>query len=278
MFNLHSLCFLLIFLVLGGHHLSGQAPSASPDTLSKKEQRREARRLRLAATDRYFLIGALGSFHRVQDQGLSQQAYQGWGGGLRLSGLELRGPHQHEFRVQGAFSWLDSPAYIRTQDIWSQFSYTYLHQLPTKQQANWWLGPQADILSQVRVTEALNNSRLRWDVQGALGFALRFQTPVFPQWLGPGWQAYGQIYVPLLSYLIRPGYNINSPNEHGLRVVGRLQRIEFDWGLQLPVRKGNPNAYRVHYQWSLFRWRDNSVHRLITARHSIGFSILFNTL
>jgi hypothetical protein len=268
-------------LLCGLLTLAGAAWStAQTDSLGKRELRRQLREERLQQTDSYFVMEALGTFRQAQDQATSRQIYRGWGGGIGTGGLRFRDPHFHEFQARGGYNHLQSQAATLSRDFWGNFSYRYLHLIREDTPYQLWLGGQADILAQVRYTPALGNSSLHWDVVGSLGLAGRLQRAITLPIIRRDVQAFGHLHLPLLAYVNRPAAPITVSNDmqQTISTIGRLRQVTLEFGLFFPVRRDNPNHYRLSYRWELFRWRDNDEQRVITGLHLLTFGILVNTI
>ena len=253
---------------------------STTDSLSKRALRQLTRQDRLDQTDSYFVIEALGTFHQAQDQALSQQIYRGWGGGVGFGNVRWRDVHYHEFQARGGYNYLRSAAYTRTHDFWGNFSYRYLRQLRPGPPWRLWIGGQADFMSRVRYTPALGNSNLHWEIVGSLGAAARVQRSIRLPLIRPEGQFYGHVHLPLLAYVNRPAAPISISGETRERVspIGRLRKVDMEFGVFFPVRRGIPNFYRLSYRWDLFRWRDNDYQRVITGQHLLSFGLLVNMI
>lgn len=238
--------------------------------------RQERRAARLAETDSYFVAELLGSYHQVQDLATSNHIYRGWGGGLGTGSWRVRGRRFNEFRARGGYHRLLSGAGTLTHDIWTNFSYAYLIQLDRPGSRRFALGGQADILSQVRVTPALVNSQLHWEVVGSLGLVARWQGRIDLPLIEAALPVFAQAHLPLIGYVNRPELAITVADEykHEISTVGRLRRLDVEVGALFPVRKGNPNLFRVSYHWDLFRWKDGGTDHVIAGRHYLTFGIL----
>ncbi|MEL6944318.1 MAG: hypothetical protein AAFO82_16780, partial [Bacteroidota bacterium] len=177
---------------------------------TKKEQRKLRKQERLSQTNSYFVLEGIGTYRNVQDLATSNQIYNGFGGGIGFGGFQIRNNNVQEFRARGGYNGISSQAGISTDDFWGNFSYTYLRKLKNPK---FFLGGQANFLSQVRYTDALSNSSLHWELVGSLGVTARAQSPFTIPLLKKQVETYAQIYLPLIAYVNRPIYGITVSGE-----------------------------------------------------------------
>ena len=229
---------------------------------------------------KYQTVGIFGSLTTNLDEKLMQSSATGLGIGLQQGDITYFKGTYREYNMQLGYERLGSNGVGRlTQQIWAHFSYQYLFHL--KEKANkWHLGPFANIFTEVRITPALSNNFLQWNLLGSLGLGVRRDGRIpWPKFMkGTIWYTAAQI--PLVSYLNRPNYaqTFNGFNQAVLP-VGWVNRFDFQLGLLLPVNKNisNPNRYRVTYGWMLFHHRDNEVQQVISARHQLTLAFLIRT-
>ncbi|MEM9884491.1 MAG: hypothetical protein AAF849_01260 [Bacteroidota bacterium] len=266
-FSLVFYCFPLI---------AQQTSKVEEANSSKKEIRQQKKQERLAETTRYFVLELMGTQRSVQDQATSNQIYDGFGGGIGFGGVQSRQDIRQAFRALGGYNGLTSFAGVTSHDFWGNFSYAVLRQLNKTNNYKFYLGGQADILSQVRYTPALGNSGLHWELVGSLGLATRYEQKLKIPWINKSVQVFGQAHLPLLAYVSRPiyGITIDGMMQHFIRPIGRIQRFDAELGMQFPIRKNNLNQFRISYQWDILRWRDNEVQRVLTGQHHLNFALL----
>ncbi|MEM0993093.1 MAG: hypothetical protein AAGI49_08645, partial [Bacteroidota bacterium] len=243
--------YYLLTLLFSGLLLSLNAQQATrkEQRIDKKEVRKQKKAARLAATTSYFVLELMGTQRSVQDQATSNQIYDGFGGGIGFGSVRTRAKIRHEYRVLGGYNGLKSFAGIISHDFWGNFSYATLQQLNDNGNYKYYLGGQADILSQVRYTPALGNSGLHWELVGSLGIATRYEQSLKIPLINKTVQAFGQAHLPLLAYVSRPiyGITIDGMMEHFVSPIGRLRRFDTEFGLQFPLRKNNSNQLRISY-------------------------------
>ncbi|MEL6720648.1 MAG: hypothetical protein AAFP82_18230 [Bacteroidota bacterium] len=244
---------------------------------TKKEQLKLRKQERLSQTNSYFVLEGIGTYRNVQDLATSNQIYNGFGGGIGFGGFQIRNNNVQEFRARGGYNGISSQAGISTDDFWGNFSYTYLRKLKNPK---FFLGGQANFLSQVRYTDALSNSSLHWELVGSLGVTARAQSPFTIPLLKKQVETYAQIYLPLIAYVNRPiyGITVSGEMEQYISTLGRLGNTSMEFGMHFPIRKNNPNRLRIAYQWDFLRWRDNDIHKVVTGQHIISIGLLVNMI
>ncbi|MEM6698122.1 MAG: hypothetical protein AAF599_06985 [Bacteroidota bacterium] len=245
--------------------------------LTKKEQRKQRKQEQLNQTNRYFTLEILGTYRNVQDLATSNQIYNGFGGGIGFGGFQMRNNNIQEFRGRGGYNGISSRAGVSTDDFWGNFSYIYLRKLKNPK---FFLGGQANFLSQVRYTDILSNSSLHWELVGSLGIAARAQSPFTIPLLKKQVATYAQVYLPLIAYVSRPiyGVTVSGEMEHYVSALGRLGNTSMEFGMHFPIRKNNANRLRIAYQWDFLRWRDNEVHKVVTGQHAISIGLLVSMI
>ncbi|MEM1220784.1 MAG: hypothetical protein AAGH79_17820 [Bacteroidota bacterium] len=229
---------------------------------------------------KYQTVGIFGSLATNLDEKLMQSTADGLGIGIQQGDITYYKGTYREYNMQFGYERLRSNGVGRlSQQVWSHISYQYLFHL--KEKANkWYLGPIANIFTEVRITPALSNNFLQWNSLGSLGIAARrYGSISWPKFMdGTTWYAAAQI--PLVSYLNRPNYSLTFTGfDQVVLPVGWVNRLDLQVGLVLPVNKenNNPNRYRVTYGWMFFHHRDNEVQQVISARHQLTFSFLIRT-
>ncbi|MEM8525382.1 MAG: hypothetical protein AAGG68_12150 [Bacteroidota bacterium] len=244
---------------------------------TKKEQRKLRQQERLQQTDSYFVLEALGTYRNVQDLATSNQIYNGFGGGIGIGGLRIRGDHFHQYRSRGGYNGISSRGGVFTDDFWGNFSYIYLRRLKNP---NFFLGGQANFLAQVRYTDALSNSSLHWELVGSLGITARAQHPFTIPFLKKQVATYAQVYVPLIAYVNRPiyGITVSGEVEQYVSTLGRLGNTNMEFGIRFPFRKNTANQLQIAYQWDFLRWRDNEIHKVVTGQHILSVGLLVNMI
>lgn len=228
--------------------------------------------------DKFQNFGLLVSYNANQDQKLTDQVYDGYGGGLHMGEVSYHKRKYMEFRFMGGYEYLRSPHEYISQQFWGNLQYRYLFLLAKIHNWQVYLGPYIEALGQSRIAQNLSNNNVQWDVNGGIGPSLHVNT-LLPEFIGiQGWRIFSDFSFPLASYVYRPNYALPSlPPELGMSYIGRIVRVEWIAGVQLPASKDNFNQYRIWYRWGYLYHRDNSVQHLISGRHSMGFSYFFNT-
>jgi len=253
---------------------------AQSETTTKKEERQLRKQERLRETNSYFILEVLGTYRNVQDLATSNQIYDGFGGGIGFGGFRTRNNTIQEFRARGGYNSISSRAGISTDDSWGNFSYVYLKKLKKESKPSLAIGGQANILAQVRYTDALNNSSLHWEVVGSLGITARAQSPFTIPLIKKQVETYVQVYLPLIAYINRPiyGITVSGEMEQYVSTLGRLGNTNIEFGMHFPIRKNNTNRFKIAYQWDFLRWRDNEIHKVVTGQHYISFGLLVNMI
>jgi len=247
--------------------------------VDKKEQRKAKKELRLSETTKYFNIGFVFSKSNVLDERMSSLVQSGSGIGLYAGGKTYRKNKVREYSMQAGYERLLSPYDMLSHQIWTQFNYTHLYQLPKRNDYIFAVGPVANIVSNTRVTKDLSNNIVNWELLGSIGIAAYYEQAIRRSGRFSAWVFFADAQVPFLYYVSRPNYAISSPVwRDNVKITGGANRVNAQVGLIIPVRKNNPNLYRISYQWTFLHNKDNEFQKVVNGRHALVFIFLINAI
>jgi len=229
-------------------------------------------------SDHYHSVGYQGNYAATQDQKMSNQVYNGYGGGLHGGYFSYHNRKYTAFHFSGGYEYLTSPHELITHQAWLDIRYQHTFWIRNSTRKHIYLGPYIEGLAQMRIADALENNSFNWDVMTGIGPSLHAETSLGGLLHLPDWWLYSDLGIPVVGYTYRPNYALPSRESvHQFNFIGRLVRLEWQTGLKLPASKVNSNQYQIWYRWGFLYYKDNETQHLSAGRHSIGFSFLFNT-
>ena len=213
-----------------------------------------------------------------QDLAMSNQIYEGFGLQLVLDGILFTPKSIREFDFSGGFNLGTSQGGITGFDVPLRASYAYQFIVQDFENHKWRIaiGPQAEILGQMRIFSSLGNSSFNWDGVGSVGASLRIDRDWTVPFIKKEIGVYGRMYLPLIAYVNRPNYGVTTwdvPNQT-VTTLGKFFRTTAEIGYAMPVSKGSENLFSVNYRWDMFRFRDNEVYKVVTGHHSLNFTLM----
>lgn len=255
-------------------------PNLSFAQITDKKERKKARKeLRLSETTKYLNLGFVLSTNNVLDERMSSLVQNGSGIGLYAGNKIYRKNKVKEYSMQVGYERLFSPYDMLSHQIWTQFNYSFFYQLQKCNDRIFALGPIGNIISNVRITPDLSNNGINWDLLSSLGVGAYLEQPISRSGKLSDWIFFADAQIPVLHYISRPNYAISLPAwRDNIKIVGWTNRLNTQVGMIIPVRKNNPNKYRISYQWTFLQNRDNEFQQVVTGRHALIFIFLINTI
>lgn len=270
---------LLLSITIFSSEIIAQKSTEPP--LSRKEKRilkKKKKAEKKANQTKYFEIGMGAVFGTNQDLAMSNQVYEGFGLQLVMDNLLFTPNSIREFDFSGGFNLLTSQAGVTGYDIPLRASYAYQFIVQDFDEHKWRIsvGPQAEILGQMRIFSSLGNSGFNWDGVGSVGASFRIDRDWTVPFIKKEIGVYGKMYLPLVAYVNRPTYGVTTwdfPNQT-VTTLGNFFRATTEIGYAMPVSKGSDNLFSVNYRWDMFRFRDNEVYKVVTGHHSLNLTLM----
>jgi hypothetical protein len=276
--NLTTTLLLLLSMTIFSSEVIAQK---SKESLSRKEKRalkKKKKALKKFNQTKYFEVGVGAVWGATQDLAMSNQVYEGFGAQLVLDGLLFTPKSIREFDMSGGVNLGTSQGGITGYDIPLRTSYAYQFIVQDLDKHKWRIavGPQAEILGQMRIFSSLGNSGFNWDGVGSVGASFRIDRDWTVPFIKKEIGIYGRIYLPLVAYVNRPNYGVTTwdlPNQT-VTTLGNFFRATTEIGYAMPVSKGSDNLFSVNYRWDMFRFRDNEVYKVVTGHHSLNLTLM----
>ena len=268
----HCVLFLLLMTIL---------PSLSQGQIKQKwNNYKEKKQVKKSEQTSYLVLETAATYSSNQDLSTSNQIYSGAGVGLSLGQFKETPNTIRDYEAIGLVSnFISSQGGVSGYDWTVTMNYAHLFILNKEVEQNWRIavGPKVDFLTQVRLLPSLGNSSAHWDGMFSLGGAARVDRTIRLPLIKKDVAFYGEAHLPLVGYLNRPNYGIPGWDvEHTFGFLGRMNRLETEFGLIMPIRKDNPNLFRISYNWDVFNYRDNDIYKVTTGHHALGFALLIN--
>lgn len=267
----HCVLFLFLMLIL---------PSLSQGQIKQKWNNfKEKRQEKKSQQTSYLVLETSATYSNNQDLSTSNQIYNGAGVGLSLGSFKETPNVIKDTETVGLVSnFISSQSGVSGFDWVVTSNYGHLFIL-SEDEAAWRIaiGPKVDFLTQVRLITSLGNSAAHWDGMLSLGGAARVDKNIELPLIKKEVNFYGEAHLPIIAYLNRPTYGIPGWDvQHAVGYIGRMNRLETEFGFTTPIRKGNPNLFRLSYNWDVFRYRDNDIYKVVTGHHALNFGLLVN--
>lgn len=266
----HCLLFLLLIFILP-HQSYGQIKQKWNDYKDKRQ-------IKKSEQTSYFVLETSATYSNNQDLSTSNQIYTGGGVGLSIGSFKETPKVIKDFETIGVVSnFISSQGGVTGFDWTITSNYGHLFILNKDVEQDWRVavGPKVDFLTQVRLIPSLGNSSAHWDGMFSLGGTARVDRTVRLPLIKKDVGFYGEAHLPLLAYLNRPNYAIPGWDiQHSLGYLGRMNRLETEFGIITPIRKDNANLFRLSYNWDVFRYRDNDIYKVVTGHHAVSFALL----
>jgi len=268
----HCVLFLLLMTVL---------PSLSQGQIKQKwTNYKEKKQAKKAEETSYLILETSATYSNSQDLSTSNQIYNGGGLGLSIGEFKETPNLIKDCEAIGLVNnFISSQGGVTGFDWTVTGNYGHLFILNKEVKQDWRVavGPKIDFLTQVRFMPSLGNSSLHWDGMLSLGAAARVDRTVRLPLIKKDVQFYSEAHLPLIAYLNRPNHGIPGWDvQHALGYLGRMNRLETEFGIITPIRKDNPNLFRISYNWDMFRYRDNDIYKVVTGHHALSFALLVN--
>ncbi len=268
----HCVLFLLLMTIL---------PSLSQGQIKQKwNNYKDKRQVKKSEQTSYLVLETGVTYSNNQDLSTSNQIYNGAGLGLSIGKFKESPKVIKDSETIGVVNnFISSQGGVSGFDWTVTSNYGHLFILNREAEQNWRVavGPKVDALGQVRLIPSLSNSSIHWDAMFSLGAAARVDRTIRLPLIKKEVSFYGEAHLPLVGYLNRPSYAIPGWEiEHTFGFIGRMNRLETEFGLIMPIRKNNPNLFRISYNWDVFNYRDNDIYKVTTGHHALSFALLVN--
>ena len=268
----HCVLFLFLMTLL---------PSLSQGQIKQKwNNYKDKRQAKKSEQTSYLVLETSATYSNNQDLSTSNQIYNGAGLGLSLGSFKVTPKVIKDTETIGLVSnFISSQGGVSGFDWTVTSNYGHLFILNSDVEDDWQIaiGPKIDFLTQVRLITSLGNSAAHWDGMLSLGGAARVDKTIRLPLIKKDVGFYGEAHLPLVAYLNRPNYGIPGWDvQHAVGYLGRMNRLETEFGITTPIRKDNPNLFRLSYNWDVFRYRDNDIYKVVTGHHALSFALLVN--
>jgi hypothetical protein len=266
----HCVLFLLLMTIL---------PSLSQGQIKQKwNNYKDKRQVKKSQQISYLVLETGLTYSNNQDLSTSNQIYNGAGLGLSIGEFKETPNVIKDYEAIGLVNnFISSQGGVTGFDWTVTTNYGHLFILNKDVEKDWRIavGPKLDFLTQVRFIPSLGNSSIHWDGMLSLGAAARVDRTIRLPLIKKDVGFYGEAHLPLVGYLNRPNYAIPGWDvEHTFGYLGRMNRLETEFGIITPIRKDNLNLFRISYNWDVFNYRDNDVYKVVTGHHALSFALL----
>lgn len=287
---------LLLVLFIG---LAPVSFCEAQDTINKKE----TRKLKRKARDKYMYMGMGFSHVKVTDNVTSPLLYKGFQFPyVSLGYLNHSKKRIKTLEVDFSFGFLKSrtvsPWYSsQNMSFYTNIRYNILYYLRSfaKSRIKWYIGPEFNINGHFRVNNKYGNSAFTFDSYAGAGIATRFELPF--GWKGRTYRFLGkdhnrrernlrlswQLSTPLLSFLVRPTYvtitnfidpelqtKITKENTYGGFFVPFSIRSQTELYYVLQ----NQNMFKLSYVWNFYN-HNPGYNKVQSAFHGLYIAFIF---
>jgi hypothetical protein len=287
---------LILFLIFPLRALTLDFPAGGKEKKEARKQKRKAR-------DKYLVTGLGFSHVKVADKATSPLLYKGFE--FPYAGIGYFNHSERTIKTletEFSFGWLktrtETPWYEpRNTSYYLAIRYNHLYHLITifNNRVNWYLGPELNINGHFRVNYKYGNSAFTFDNYNGAGISTRFEFPfghksgTVKVWfikfnrrdrdLRLSWQ----LSVPVVSFMIRPTY-VTITNFIAPDMRTKITADHTGGGLLIPfnIRSQtelyytlhNRNMLKIGYTWNFYH-HDPGYNKVQSAFHGVMFSYIF---